>query len=76
MTAGRAAPVAPVLPDGEGRVEVGDYVTIAAHPHPLTWSLRSIESEIDPNGVILISGQTGRLRRANYADLHLYRKGL
>lgn len=62
------------MPNDED-LEVGDYVTISDQPHPLTWQIHTIESRIDPLGTILISGQTGRLRRESLANCTLFKKG-
>ena len=54
-------------------IEVGDYVRI--NSSELTWKVLSIETRIDPLGVILESGQTGRRRRETMSNLNLHSKG-
>lgn len=54
-------------------IDEGDYVTINAET--LTWKVLSIETRIDPLGVLLESGQTGRQRRETFSNLRLFKKG-
>ena len=54
-------------------VEIGDYVRI--NTSRLTWLVKQIDTRIDPLGVLLESGQTGRKRRETYAALNLFQKG-
>ena len=56
-------------------IEVGDHVTVG-HTGEVHWVVKAIESVIQPLGVILSSGLTGRIRRDSYPNLHLYRKGV
>ena len=56
-------------------IETGDHVTIG-HTGEIHWIVRAIESYIEPLGVVLYSGMTGRIRRESYSNLHLYRKGV
>lgn len=53
--------------------EVGDYVQI--NGNALTWLVLQIETRIDPLGVVLESGVTGRRRRETYASLRLFKRG-
>lgn len=58
-----------------GDIEPGDHVTISGRPDAVIWDVVVIESRIDPLGVVLESGMTGRTRREGYADLRLHSKG-
>jgi hypothetical protein len=40
------------------------------------WDVESIESRIQPLGVILTSGLTNRIRRETYGNLQLHSKGI
>lgn len=54
-------------------IEIGDHViTPTGSVH---WEVEAIESRIDPLGVLLHSGMTGRLRREDYSNLVLFQKG-
>ena len=48
-------------------IDVGDYVRI--NGRALTWKVIAIESRIDPLGVVLKSGLTGRHRRESMSNL-------
>lgn len=51
----------------------GDWVlTFTGKVH---WEVVTVESMIDPLGVLLKSGQTGRIRRDTYSNLKLFKKG-
>lgn len=53
-------------------IEVNDYVCISSNS--LTWRVLAIETRIDPLGVLLESGQTGRRRRESMSNLRLHSK--
>ena len=57
------------------RIEVGDHVTISHRTDAVIWDVESIESRIQPLGVILTSGLTNRIRRETYGNLQLHSKG-
>jgi len=48
-------------------IDVGTYVRI--NGRALTWEVIAIESRIDPLGVVLKSGLTGRSRRESMSNL-------
>ena len=48
-------------------ISTGTYVTI--NGNALSWRVESIEDVIEPLGVVLRSGQSGRIRRETMANL-------
>ncbi|UOE45971.1 hypothetical protein [Agromyces larvae] len=59
----------------DSEIQPGDHVTIATRRDRVVWDVVAIESRIDPLGVLLRSGLTGRHRRESAANLHLFQKG-
>lgn len=54
-------------------VEIGDHViTPSGNVH---WVVEHIFSKIDPLGVLLTSGQTGRKRYEDFGNLVMFKKG-
>lgn len=54
-------------------IEEGDWViSPSGNVH---WRVETISSKIDPLGVLLTSGQTGRKRYEAYSNLVLFQKG-
>lgn len=53
-------------------IELGDHVMTPSGN--ITWEVKEITSRIDPLGVLLESGMTGRRRYENYESLVLYQK--
>jgi len=59
-------------PTRHENIQEGDHVVTPSGA--VHWLVRRIHSKVDPLGVELVSGMTGRVRFDNYADLILFKK--